>query len=166
MVIKKRKQIRLKKYDYSNSGWYFVTICTHNREYLFGKIIVGATRGSPLNKIVEKIWKTLPDHHPVDLDEFIVMPNHIHFVIHIVHKGGSRPAPTLGTVIGLFKSECTKQIRKFINDSQFSVWQRSYYEHIIRTEYDLNRIRQYIKGNPLNWESDRNNLSNQQPNGN
>jgi len=173
MVIKQRKQIRLKKYDYSDASWYFVTICTQNRECLFGKIIVRATRGSPsyikLNEtggIVKNIWKSLPNHHSMELDEFVVMPNHIHFIIRLINKGGSRPAPTLGTVIGLFKSECTKQIRTFINNPQFIVWQRSYYDHIIRNEKEFCRIRQYIKDNPMNWEEDRNNLSNQQSNRN
>lgn len=158
MVIKQRKQIRLKKYDYSDSGWYFITICTQNRECLFGNIIVGATRGSPLNEIINNVWESLPNHHPVELNEFIIMPNHVHFIIHILYKGGSRPAPTLGTIIGLFKSECTKQIRKSINDYKLIIWQRSYYEHIIRNEYELNRIRQYIRDNPLNWNDDVNNL--------
>ncbi|MFA6532722.1 MAG: transposase [Patescibacteria group bacterium] len=153
-----RQTIRLKKYDYSEAGCYFVTICAQNRKNLFDDIVVGATRGSPLNEIINNIWKSLPDHHPVKLDEFVIMPNHVHFIIHIINKGGSRPAPTLGTIIGLFKSECTKQIRKSIQNNQFNVWQRSYYEHIIRNEKDLNKIRRYIRDNPMNWEEDRNNL--------
>lgn len=153
-----RHSIRLKKYDYSNQGLYFVTICTQNRKYLFWNFVVGATRGSPFNKIVNYTWKSLPDHHPVILDEFVIMPNHIHFIIYIMDKGGSRPAPTLGTIIGLFKSECTKKIRQLINNSQFIIWQRNYHEHIIRKEFELNRIRQYIRDNPKNWDEDENNL--------
>lgn len=128
---------------------------------MFGDIIVGATRGSPLNEIIKNTWKSLPDHHPVELDEFIIMPNHVHFIIHIINKGGSRPAPTLGTIIGLFKSECTKQIRKSIQNTQFNVWQRLFYEHIIRDEYELNRIRKYIRDNPINWDKDINNFNNE-----
>ena len=151
-----RHTIRLRGYDYAQSGYYFVTICTQNREFIFGDI-VGATRGSPISmtrgspvhtvrdapaymklntmgKIVENIWNTLPDHHPVMLDTFQIMPNHIHFIIQIIdaggsrpidaggsrsndvgasplNAGGSRPAPTtLGTVVGSFKSACSKQI--------------------------------------------------------
>jgi len=123
-TLPNRQSIRLPGYDYSTPGLYFVTICTQNRENIFGEI-VGATRGSPahikiniIGKIIENVWQSLPNHHPVILDAFQIMPNHVHFIIGIgnsggsrrVIAGGSRPAPTLGTIIGLFKSECTKQI--------------------------------------------------------
>lgn len=168
---KNRQSIRLKNYDYSKSGYYFVTICTENRLCIFGDIVVGATRGSPthmelneMGKIIENIWESLPNHHPVKLDTFQIMPNHVHFIIQIVDSGGSRPndvggsrpAPTtVGTIVGLFKSECTKQIR--IGSPKTHVWQRNYYEHIIRTENDLNKIREYIINNSLMWDRDRNN---------
>ena len=80
------------------------------------------------------------------------MPNHIHFVIDI--SGGSRPAPTLGNIVGLFKSECTKQIRILVNNPEMRLWQRNYYEHIIRDEGDMNRIQEYIENNPSNWSED------------
>jgi len=159
---KNRHSIRLKKYDYSQSGYYFVTICTENRLCIFGDIVVGATRGSPahmklneMGKIIENVWESLPNHHSVELDVFQIMPNHVHFIIQIVDSGGSRPAPTIGTIVGLFKSECTKQIR--IGSPKIHVWQRNYYEHIIRTENDLNKIRMYISENPDIWDRDRNN---------
>ena len=181
-----RKQIRLKGYDYSQSGWYFVTVCTFNRENIFGDI-VGATLGSPaymklneFGKIIESIWQSLPKHHPVELDVFQIMPNHVHFIIHIFNTnrtrpygaGGSRPAPTtktkLGTVIGLFKSECSKQIHivgatrgspeHTRGSPKIHIWQRNYYEQIIRNETDLHKIREYIQSNPLMWERDRNNV--------
>jgi len=160
-----RRSIRLKDYDYASDGWYFVTICVQDRHELFGKI-VGATRGSPsrmisnkYGKIIENIWQTLPDHHPIKLDIFQIMPNHIHFII-VLEEGGSRPAPTLGTIIGLFKSECTKRMRQTIQYLNQIVWQRNYYEHIIRNQKSLNRIRNYIRNNPQNWEFDRNNPKN------
>lgn len=162
-MYKQRHSIRLKNYDYSQSGLYFITICTQNRKCLFGEI-VGATRGSPTNmvlnetgKIIENVWQSLPNHHSVELDTFQIMPNHVHFILYII-SGGSRPAPTLGTVIGLFKSECTKQIH--IGSPKIHVWQRNYYEHIIRTENDLNKIRAYITNNPSMWDRDRNNPMN------
>lgn len=77
-----------------------------------------------------------------------------------MNTGGSRPAPTLGMIVGLFKSESTKQIRRLTNNQLFVVWQRSYYEHIIRNEFELNRIRQYIKNNPCDWDNDKNNFKN------
>lgn len=167
MVIHHRKQIRLKGYDYSGEGWYFVTICTQNRECLLGNI-VGVGRDRPISmilnqrgKIIENIFKSLSDHHPVQLDSFQIMPNHVHFIIHIINKGASRRAPTetLGFIVGMFKTECTSQINKLQHTPGQKIFQRNYYEHIIRNEFDLFRIRQYICDNPMNWETDRNNLS-------
>lgn len=147
-----------------------MTICTHERKCLFGEVIadrVGATRGSPvfmkLNEmglIVDHVINSLPTHHRVELNELQIMPNHIHFIIGlsggspINTSGGSRPAPTLGNIIGLFKSECTKEIRRISDNPNLNVWQRNYYEHIVRDEGDLNRIREYIQNNPINWEQD------------
>lgn len=157
-----RRSIRLKGYDYSLDGTYFVTICTQDRKCMFGEIVndtVGATRGSPvymkLNKfglIVNDVLNSLPNHHPMELKTYQIMPNHIHFIIDL--SGGSRPAPTLGNIVGLFKSECTKRIRRISNNPEMCIWQRNYYEHIVRDEGDLNRIQEYIQNNPINWETD------------
>lgn len=165
-----RRSIRLKEYDYSHDGSYFVTICTQDRKCLFGEIIVdlvGATRGSPANMIlnhnghiVDEMFDTLPTHHDVEVIESQIMPNHVHFLICLSGgsrpsaSGGSRPAPTLGNIVGLFKSECTKQIRRLPNNLNLRVWQRNYYEHIVRDEGDLIRIQEYIQNNPINWEQD------------
>ena len=166
-----RLSIRLKNYDYSKSGLYFVTICTENRECLLGDIVVGVGRDRPVlmilnqyGKIIENVWGSLPDHHPVELDAFQIMPNHVHFILHIVSgarpmiTGASRRAPTgtLGFVVGMFKTECTKQINKLQNTPGQKIFQRNYYEHIIRTENDLNKIREYIINNPLMWKNDIN----------
>lgn len=135
-----------------------------------------------LNKIgtiIEYVWKSLPNHHPVELDAFQIMPNHVHFILHIVsdrvqtgrsrpnNTGGARPAPTskLGTIIGLFKSECTKQIHgvgatrgsPVSKTHGFTIWQRNYYERIIRNKEEYVKIQEYIKLNPSMWERDRNN---------
>ena len=181
--MKQRKQIRLKNYDYSKSGLYFVTICTQNREYLFGNIVnhhVGVGRDRPpligrdrpvsmiLNqygKIIKNVWESLPNHHPVELDVFQIMPNHVHFILHIILGasrlnvlGASRRAPTgtLGFIVGMFKTECTGQINKLRNAPGQKIFQRNYYEHIIRNETELNKIREYIKNNPLFWNQDIN----------
>jgi REP element-mobilizing transposase RayT len=165
MVIRTRKQIRLKKYDYSSSGFYFVTICTQNRDCLFGNI-VGVGRDRPLKmilnqcgEIVKNVYKSLPNHHPVQLDTYQIMPNHLHFILYVV-LGASRRAPmeTLGFIVGMFKTKCTSQINKFQNTPGQKIFQRNYYEHITRNKRELNRIRQYIKDNPINWNDDRNNL--------
>ena len=140
-----------------------------------GDIVVGVGRDRPVSmnlnqygKIIENIWKSLPDHHPVELDAFQIMPNHVHFILHIVSgaqpmiTGASRRAPTgaLGFVVGMFKTECTKQINKLQNTPGQKIFQRNYYEHIIRTENDLNKIREYIINNPTMWDRDRNNPKN------
>ena len=178
---KQRKQIRLKNYDYSKSGLYFVTICTQNRECLFGNIVdhpivVGRDRpiisigrdrpvtdGPPVSmilnqygKIIKNVWESLPKHHPVELDAFQIMPNHVHFILRII-SGASRRAPTtLGFIVGMFKTECTAQINKLQNTPGQKIFQRNYYEHIIRNEIELNKIREYIKNNPLFWNQDIN----------
>jgi len=187
-MVKNRQSIRLQNYDYSKSGLYFVTICTENRECLFGDIVVGVGRDRPssikcdrpvsmnLNqygKIIENVWESLPKHHPVELDAFQIMPNHVHFILHIVSgarpmitgasqlfdTGASRRAPTgtLGFIVGMFKTECSKQINKLRNTPGKKIFQRNYYEHIIHNESDLNKIREYIINNPLMWDRDRNN---------
>ena len=165
-MAKHRKSIRLKNYDYSQSGLYFVTICTQNRECIFGNIInnnVGVGRDRPISmilnqygKIIENVWESLPNHHSVELDVFQIMPNHVHFILHIV-LGASRRAPTtLGFIVGMFKTECTKQINKLQNTPGQKIFQRNYYEHIIQNENELIKIRQYIKTNPLFWNQDIN----------
>jgi REP element-mobilizing transposase RayT len=172
-----RRSIRLPGFDYSSANWYYVTICTKQHEQLFGDVvdgdpvdgdIVGAGRDPPaptnkspyisLNncgKIVMNVWNSLPQHHSVTLDAFQIMPNHMHGIIVINHTGGSRPAPTLATIIGMFKSQCTKNIRQIPGNQNKVVWQRNYYEHIIRDAGELTHVRQYIRDNPKNWKNDK-----------
>jgi putative transposase len=125
--------------------------------------------------IVENVWRSLPKHHNVKLDQFQIMPNHIHFIIIIrstthqshIESGASRRAPTtiktkptLGMIVGFLKSESIKQIRALAKNPNFIIWQRNYYERIIRDENEYNHIRYYFKTNPQNWEEDRNNKEN------
>ncbi|MFH0776171.1 MAG: transposase [Patescibacteria group bacterium] len=174
-----RKLPRLKDFDYSTDGAYFVTICTANREQIFGKICDGKMILNEFGKITEKCWRDLPNHYSnCVLDEFVVMPNHFHGIIWIennfdpdngksVGNGHARslqetvlslPKKTnLSTVIGSFKSATTKIIRQ--QNSQIdSGWQKSFFDRIIRDEDELNRIRDYIWQNPENWEKDEENL--------
>lgn len=178
MDFKTRKQIRLKKYDYSDAGWYYLTICTQNREKIFGDIVNDEMILNKFGKVIYKCWLETQNHYlNVELDEFQIMPNHIHGIIVIrnikpfvgaIFKspvkslndlGEINFAPTtktsLSMIIKWFKSISTINIRKTINIFQ---WQKSFYDHIIRNEFDLNRIRQYMRDNPMNWDSDRNNL--------
>jgi len=163
-----RASIRLNGYNYSENGCYFVTICADHRGNVFGET-VGARRDAPLvdkkiklnqnGKIIENIWKTLPDHNNVILDEFIIMPDHIHFILMInnnllINKGASRRAPThLGFIIGIFKTECTKQINKLNETPGIKIFQRNYYERIIRNEKEYFVIKKYIKDNPKKFKS-------------
>lgn len=167
MIEKNRKQNRLKGFDYSSSGYYFITICTNNRQKYFGDIIDNKMVLNKIGTIINCIFNTIPNHHNVELDIYQIMPNHMHFILIIPYcRGIARNAPTFGNVtsgsipcvIRSFKSETTKQIRKLTKNPKFDVWQRSFYDTIIRNEYSLYFIRQYIKDNPANWENDRNNL--------
>ena len=159
----KRKTLRLPYFDYSQSGAYFVTICLKNRESsLLGKILHGEMLLNDLGEIVLQSWLDLPNHYSqVKLDEFMVMPNHCHGIIKIADVGaGLKPAPTkqaLSEIIRAFKSFSARKINIFRKLPGMSVWQRSFYEHVIRDEKSLNRIREYIANNPLRWEFDREN---------
>lgn len=173
-----RQSIRLKNYDYAKSGLYFVTICTENREYLLGDIVDGKMVLNECGNMIEKWWNGIPEHFDmVELDTFQIMPNHIHMIIHIVGAGlvpargdraTTRVAPTavtLGDIIGAFKSLTTHEYILNVKNNCWKpfdkrLWQRNYYERIIRNEEEYVKIKEYIKLNPMMWERDRNNLNN------
>jgi len=170
--IYRHKSIRLKHYDYSQPGSYFVTICARNREPLFGKINDGEMVLSAMGKIVKTCIMDIPAHYPnVALDKFVIMPNHVHAIIVLWgenSRGTACRAPTeekfgqpkkssISTIIRSLKSTSTKRINILIHTSGHSIWQRNYYEHVIRNENELNKIRQYIINNPPKWEYDREN---------
>ncbi len=156
---------RLSNWDYSNNGYYFITICTKERNHYFGEIINNEMNLSEIGLIVHKYWFEIPRHFSfVELDEYVVMPNHVHGIIIINKKNcrdGACPVSTeckntLGNIVGSFKSTVTK----YANSHRISFnWQLRFYDHIIKNEKSLYYIRQYIRDNPLNWETDRNNLS-------
>ncbi|MCZ7542020.1 MAG: transposase [Anaerolineae bacterium] len=166
-----RRSIRLQGYDYAQEGAYFVTICTHHRTCLFGEVVDSAMQLSGFGEIVQDCWFDIPAHFPyVELDAFVVMPNHVHGVIVIVDEEGRGKvctAPTSGfgrsvagslsAIVGSFKSAVTKQINEIRKTPRMTIWQRGYYDHVIRDEEDLNRIRQYIVDNPAHWELDSEN---------
>ena len=160
--IHNRHSMRLKHYDYSSPGAYFVTICAEDRRNTFGAVRDGGIIFNDYGKIVHETWKWLGEQYQhVQIDEFVIMPNHMHGIIIIDYdrRGGSRTAPTakqkpLGGLIGAFKTVSSKQINKLRNTQGTSIWQRNYYEHVIRNEYDLDNTREYITNNPANWETD------------
>lgn len=154
MDLPKRKQIRIKDYDYSQNGYYFVTICTKDKRRLFGEIVVGADiirpKLSEYGEITETAIKSIPDHYPnVRVDRYVIMPDHIHMILIIMsdkgHSNGRMiSAPTIMTIIGQMKRWVSKRIG-------FSIWQKSYFEHIIRDERDYISKIKYISNNPVKW---------------
>lgn len=165
--IHHRRSIRLKNYDYSCTGMYFVTICIENRECLLGEIIEGQMHMSDAGRIVAETWQWLASQHDyIVLDEWVIMPNHIHGIVTIVDagrgdcKGDSRTAPTekqksLGRLIGAFKTVSSKRINIMRDSPGSKLWQRNYWEHIVRSEQSLQQIRQYIVHNPQMWIDDQ-----------
>lgn len=146
-----RKLIRLKEYDYSNEGMYFITICTKNRECILGKIENGSVKTDPymvLNRngiLIESELNNIHNHfRDINIDEYVIMPNHIHFILNIIKKDSI----TVPTIVGLFKSGVSRIL-------EYSIWQRNYYEHIIRNEKEYYKIKKYIIENPINWVNDK-----------
>ena len=190
--IHHRRSIRLKGYDYSQNGAYFITLCAQDRKPIFGKIVSGEMQLSPFGIIVRDEWlKTSEMRKNIEMDEFVVMPNHFHGIIVIddgigrgampraqdieentgtLQRAPTEKAPTMEqfgkptsntipTIIRGFKAAVTKQINTIqINAGVYNmperIWQKNYYEHIIRNEISLNKIREYIMSNPLNWKED------------
>ncbi|OGW77090.1 MAG: hypothetical protein A3J52_02965 [Omnitrophica bacterium RIFCSPHIGHO2_02_FULL_49_9] len=168
--FQERKPLCLKGYDYSIEGLYFVTICVQNRIHLFGNVVVGADqRVGPkiaLNSVGEMIqswWEKIPGRFAnIGLDPFVIMPNHIHGIIAIQGRTHGS-APTLARMIQWFKTMTTNDYIRGVRQHRWApfagtLWQRSYYEHIVRNEDDLNQIRQYILDNHAKWEQDSENV--------
>jgi len=163
-----RRSIRLKSYDYSADGAYFITVCVRNRECLLGEINDGRMILNQYGAVVRNIWEDLPDRLPdIDLDEYAIMPNHFHAIILInkspesieIHKDldvddiKTRRKMILPKVVGRFKMLAAKAINQR-REIEGSFWQRNYYERVIRSEQDCQIGRQYIINNPVQWEMD------------
>jgi putative transposase len=186
--IHHRRSIRLKGYDYSQNGAYFITLCAQDRKPIFGKIVNYEMQLSQFGIIARDEWlKTSEMRKNIEMDEFVVMPNHFHGII-VIDDGGwkckdtlqrvpteestgmahraptverfSKPTSnTIPTIIRGYKAAVTKQINTIqINAGVYNkperIWQKNYYEHVIRNEASLNKIREYIMSNPLNWKED------------
>jgi putative transposase len=165
MNINRRGSLRLKGYDYAQAGAYFVTICTHDRACLLGEAVGEEVRLSDAGSIVQEAWQALPGRFSgMELDAFVVMPNHVHGIATFVgaglalpgEKGAASSAPTLGDVVRAFKSLSAIHVNRLLRRSG-PLWQRNYYEHVIRNERELDKIREYIATNPLRWALDREN---------
>ena len=168
-----RRSIRLKGYDYSQAGAYFVTICINGGLHTLGQIKNGEIYPSESGQMVQTVWNELPFHYPgVTVDAFVLMPDHIHGIIILTNNtvGAVPPCPppscpppsykpmTLGDVVHRFKSLTTTKYRQGVNELgwtpfQKRFWQRNYFEKIVRNQESLDKIREYILNNPLAWES-------------
>jgi putative transposase len=169
-AIHHRRSIRLKHYDYAKNGYYFITICSKDRDCIFGELNVGALLVCAQNmialsnagKIIDYHWLNIPNQYEnAFLDEYIIMPNHIHGIIIIdkEKRAQASSAPTISQILRSFKSKSAIEYLKHIKDNNLNlsekIWQRNYYERIIRNENELNKIRKYIIENPLKWEDDK-----------
>jgi putative transposase len=173
-----RRSIRLKGYDYSRPGAYFVTICVQGGAFLLGEVTDGCMGLNNAGLLVQECWEWLEQQHGnVRLDKYVVMPNHLHGIIIVTDtveaddacRGGSRTAPTtvsghvqakrkpLGRLIGAFKTVSTKRLNQLRGGPGERIWQRGFFEHVIRNDNSLERIREYILGNPGRWELDNEN---------
>lgn len=190
--IHHRRSIRLRDFNYSTAGAYFVTICAWNRECLFGEIVDGAALLNCFGDVVHEEWlRSEVVREIVSLDAFVIMPNHFHGIILLsdgiclttgnpLKKGDPPGRPyddnrdvgrsktlprrvvsgSIGAIVGQFKSIVTKQINVLRENQGCPVWQRNYYERVIRNENELARAREYIMNNPLRWDADENNPAN------
>lgn len=169
-----RQSIRLLDYDYAQEGAYFITLCIQDKKCLLGKIVDGTMRLNRYGQIVDEEWfKTAEIRPEIELGDYVIMPNHFHGIIHIAkrrgdppvalnksRKGDRRVAPTgpkpgsIGAIIAGFKSASSKKINVLRNTPNLRVWQRNYYEHVIRNDKDHCQIIEYITNNPQQWAED------------
>lgn len=191
-IIHQRRSVRLPDYGYAQPGAYCITICAHQRRCIFGKVKDGRVHPSYVGEIVREEWLRTPGVRPdVTLDEWIVMPNHMHAIVFVgahghappplglrwpehpkgatrsvtgdaddgahVHAPLQRPRRCLGSLVGGFKGTVTARANALRNAPGAPVWQRSYYEHVIRDAAELNDIRLYIARNPSYWDTDTEN---------
>lgn len=164
--IHHRKSIRLKDYDYSKSGLYFITICCKDNACIFGEIYNGEMNLNDLGNIAKSCWIQIPDHFPnAILHEFIIMPNHVHGIIELINLDDSKSEmnnvnmfqnmipKSIGSIIKGFKIGVTKWARA--NSNIEKVWHRNYYEHIIKNQISYQNISSYIVNNPKKWNDDK-----------
>ena len=155
-----RRSIRLRGYDYSRPGAYFITICATT--HLFGRVRAGETVQSRFGEIACECWKSIPDHFPhVRIDTFVVMPDHVHGILFLsdddsrLSAVGRISAGSLGTVVRSFKSVVAARVNQLRGARFGGIWQRNFFDQIIRSDADLARARQYIRDNPGRWDRRR-----------
>jgi putative transposase len=162
-----RRSIRLREYDYAHGGGYFVTICTHGHKCVFGGISRAEMQLNEVGRIVEDEWRRASEiRTEVLLDAFVVMPNHLHGIVFInehAKRAGGNVVPrmmrgtghrSLSALVAGFKAATTRRMNQVLRVPAAPLWQRNYYEHVIRNDEDLGRIRQYVSDNPARWIED------------
>jgi putative transposase len=169
--IHHRQSIRLKGYDYTQNGAYYITIVTYQRQNLFGEVVNGEMQLNELGNIAHREWFKTAELRPyVELfeDDFVIMPNHAHGIIWIknndniggdnIEKFGKPVAHSIPTIVRAYKSAVTYAINKLQNQRGAVLWQPNYYEHVVRNEQDYQAKRDYILSNPMNWDNDDENI--------
>ena len=163
--LHRRRSVRLKGFDYTQAGAYFVTVVVQGRAPLFGDVKDGKAHLNDAGRVVQRVWLRLPDRFPgVEMDAFVVMPNHIHGIV-VIHATSGNDAGSrfrLSDVVGVYKSLTTREYVRGITTMDWTpfhgrLWQRNYYDHIVRDDKSLWELRQYILDNPSQWDSDREN---------
>lgn len=163
-----RKPNRLRRYDYSQNGAYFITMCTYDRQNIFGTFPVGAIHESPDNfklskngEIARSMIESLPNRFPeIQLDQYVIMPNHIHILVSIDRERAIHESPLRGkrsiisNIVGYLKMNISKRIH-MSNHGIIEIWQRSYHDHIVRNQEEYKEIRKYIDENIVKWQDDR-----------
>ena len=159
--IHTRRSVRLKGYDYSQPGAYYVTVVTRDRKSWFGDVTGGEMRLNATGQLVVDAWNWIAKRYPyVKLDGYILMPNHLHGIIMITEldacpvKTSARSHKPLGRLIGAFKTISTKRVNILHSTTGRVLWQRSFYDHVIRNERERDRVLEYIVHNPKSWDSD------------
>ena len=154
MEFVQRKINRIAEYDYSQNGAYFVTICTHERRKVLSDIVGdGFPVPKTCGRIAEDIIHQISAKYPaVSVDKYVIMPDHIHFLLRIDQDFGTgNPSPTLGNIIGWYKYQVTKEVNLNFGQQGEKLFQRSYYDHVVRNQQDYNEIWEYIENNPRKW---------------
>ena len=160
MELPKRKPTRLKEYDYSTPGAYFITICAHNKKHLFGEIKNYKMNLNDIGNIINcEIIKIESRYHNIKIDKYVIMPNHIHMIICNLETEGINPFPTkkndISNIIGKFKAGVSRIVgNAFMHSEEKRIWQSSFHDHIIRDKEDYNKIWEYIDTNVAKWELD------------
>ena len=143
-----RRSIRLPGYDYSSQGYYFVTICVQGRRPLLGEVVDGVMRLNAYGRIVDAAWRLVGENYDhVELDEFVIIPDHMHAIMQLNQHGGK----PVGRLIGAFKTTSTKKINLLRRSPGLRFWQRNYYERVVRDMASLNEIREYMENNPRKY---------------